>query len=353
MHAHDNALMRLLPEWAEQSAVLLIWPDEQTDWKPYLAEIRQVYAEMVESIARHEQVLLVARDPAAAREWLAGRVSGAAMEAVRLVQAEYDDTWARDTAPLTLSDGHGGLRLVNFRFNGWGDKFSARRDNALNGSLHGQGVFACPMTDADDFVLEGGSLEIGDEGILFTTSPCLLAPHRNQPLTQTDLQRRLCAELGVSEVCWIGHGYLEGDDTDGHIDTLVRCAPGRTLVYVGSGGEDGNQGRELRAMEEDLHAISQRASAPYRLLRLPMPSPIYDDGERLPATYANFLVINGAVLVPTYGQPDNDAEALRVVGEAFPGREIVGIDARTVIRQHGSLHCLTMQMPKGTCQGMA
>lgn len=353
MHTHDNAFMRLLPEWAEQSAVLLIWPDEQTDWKPYLEEIRQVYAEMVESIARHEQVLLVARDPVAAREWLAGRVSGAAMAAVRLVQAEYDDTWARDTAPLTLSDGHGGLRLVNFRFNGWGDKFSARRDNALNGSLHGQGVFACPMTDAGDFVLEGGSLEIGDEGILFTTSPCLLAPHRNQPLTQADLQQRLCAELGVSEVCWIAHGYLEGDDTDGHIDTLVRCAPGRTLVYVGSGGEDGGQGRELRAMEEDLRAISQRASAPYRLLRLPMPSPIYDDGERLPATYANFLVINGAVLVPTYGQPDNDAEALRVVGEAFPGREIVGIDARTVIRQHGSLHCLTMQMPKGTCQGMA
>ena len=232
-----DVAFQLLPEWAEQEAVVLVWPDEQTDWAYILDEIRQTYVEFIEAIAWYEAVWLVARDTAAARAWLAGRLSDRALEAIRWIETEYNDTWARDTMPLTLSDGRGRLRMMDFRFNGWGEKFASDQDNQLGRVLQGKGVFRCPMDHWDDFVLEGGSIEADGEGHLFTTSVCLLAPHRNQPLTQGDLDERLRQAFGVDRVYWIGHGSLEGDDTDGHIDTLVRCAPGHTLLYVGCDDE--------------------------------------------------------------------------------------------------------------------
>lgn len=343
---------RLLPEWAKQETIVLIWPDGLTDWSYILDEIRQTYVSFIENITRFEPVWLIVRDEAEAKAWLAGKLNSQAMKTVRLLQADYNDTWARDTMPLTLSDGKGRLRMADFRFNGWGEKFASERDNLLGRELHRQGVFSCEMTHWDDFVLEGGSIETDGEGNLFTTSPCLLAPHRNQPLTKEEIDERLRKTLGVRQVYWIGHGALEGDDTDGHIDTLVRCAPRHTLLYVGCDDENDPQYAGLKAMEEDLLAINRATDTPYRLLRLPMPDIIRDeDGARLPATYANFLVVNGAVIVPTYGQKGNDAEAKRVVEAAFPGYEVVGVDARTVIRQHGSLHCLSMQIPIGVTQG--
>lgn len=331
-----DAAFQLLPEWAEQEAVVLVWPDEQTDWAYILDEIRQTYVEFIEAIARYEAVWLVARDTAAARAWLAGRLSDRALEAICWIEAEYNDTWARDTMPLTLSDGRGRLRMMDFRFNGWGEKFASDQDNQLGRVLQGKGVFRCPMDHWDDFVLEGGSVEADGEGHLFTTSVCLLAPHRNQPLTQGDLDERLRQAFGVDRVYWIGHGSLDGDDTDGHIDTLVRCAPGHTLLYVGCDDEADPQYADLQAMEADLQAINREAEVAYRLLRLPMPDTILDEeGNRLPATYANFLIVNGAVIVPTYDQPHHDAEALRVVGEAFPEPAAASHSGRGIRRKYG------------------
>ena len=179
-----------------------------------------------------------------------------------------------------------------------------------------------------------------------------MAPHRNQPLSQAEIETRLKRELHAERILWIDHGNLIGDDTDGHIDTLVRICPDDTLLYVGCDDPDDPQYEELHLMEAQLRTFRTLQGHPYRLLKLPMPRPIYEsdfnaEGEhdRLPATYANFLVINGAVLCPTYDQPDLDAEALRLIAQAFPGREIVPIDCRAVIRQHGSLHCCTMQFP--------
>ena len=166
-----------------------------------------------------------------------------------------------------------------------------------------------------------------------------MAPHRNQPLTQQQIDERLKQYLGAERVVWLEHGSLIGDDTDGHIDTLVRICPDDTILYTG--GDDDHP--DLDDMERELQTLRTLDGQPYRLLKLPLPRPIYDDGDRLPATYANYLVVNGAVLVPTYNQPDLDQEAMRVVGLAYPDREIVGIDCRPVIRQHGSLHCCTMQ----------
>jgi len=285
-----------------------------------LAEITATYEEMAREIAKREEVIIV------------GEPS--------------NDTWARDHGFISLVDDQGGRRLLDFRFNGWGEKFPADLDNAINRRLYDEGKLKGEYIDCLDFVLEGGSIESDGKGTVFTTSCCLLAPHRNQPMTQEQIEERLKETLCAERIVWIDHGHLTGDDTDGHIDTLVRVCPDDTLLYVGCDDPEDEQYIDLRLMEEQLKTLRTLDGKPYKLVRLPMPRPIYDGEDRLPATYANFLVVNGAVLCPTYDQPDLDAEALRLIGEAFPDREIVGIDCRSIIKQHGSLHCCTMQYPK-------
>lgn len=303
----------MLAEWEPQSAVQLTWPHKDTDWAPILPEITAVYEEMKREIESRETVIVVDDIP-------------------------HNDTWARDHGFITIEE-NGQLILLDFKFNGWGEKFAAELDNDINRQLYEQQLVKGIYESHLDFVLEGGSIESDGKGTIFTTTCCLMAPHRNQPLTQQEIDQQLKEWLGAERIVWINHGSLIGDDTDGHIDTLVRIAPNDTLLYIGADDEH----PDLLLMEQELQQLRTIDGHPYRLLRLPMPRPIYDDGERLPATYANYLVINGAVLVPTYNQPDLDQEAISTIGKAFPDREIIGIDCRAVIRQHGSLHCCTMQ----------
>lgn len=311
---------RMIAEWEPQSAVQLTWPHAATDWAPILPEITAVYEEMAREIKKRELLIIVDDIP-------------------------HNDTWARDHGFITIEEVSGerlevrGLKLLDFCFNGWGEKFPADLDNQINRRLYEQGLVKGEYEDHLDFVLEGGSIESDGRGTIFTTECCLLAPHRNQPLTKAEIEERLKLWLGAERIVWLQHGSLIGDDTDGHIDTLVRICPNDTLLYID--GDDEHP--DLREMEKELQALRTLEGKPYRLLKLPLPRPIYDEDDRLPATYANYLVINGAVLVPTYGQPDLDAEAMRIIGEAYPDREIVGIDCRAVILQHGSLHCCTMQ----------
>lgn len=286
-----------------------------------LDEITVTYEEMAREIRKREDLLIVG------------------------AEIPTNDTWARDHGFISLVDDQGHRRLLDYRFNGWGEKFPADLDNAINRQLYDQGRLQGEYIDSLDFVLEGGSIESDGKGTVFTTSCCLLAPHRNQPMTKAEIEERLKRDLHVQRVLWIDHGELIGDDTDGHIDTLVRICPDDTLLYIGCDDPEDEQYKDLRLMEEQLKTFRTLEGKPYRLLKLPMPRPILFEGEQLPATYANFLVINGAVLCPTYDQPDLDAEALRLIGEAFPDREIVGIDCRSIIKQHGSLHCCTMQYP--------
>ena len=315
----DTREWRLPAEWEPQWGVQLTWPHANTDWAPMLDEIIATYREMAREIEKREELLVV------------GEPS--------------NDTWARDHGFITLVDDQGHARLLDFCFNGWGEKFPAELDNAINRRLYDEGKVKGEYVDCLDFVLEGGSIESDGKGTVFTTSCCLLAPHRNQPMTKEQIEEHLKQELHAERIVWINHGSLTGDDTDGHIDTLVRICPDDTLLYMGCDNPDDEQYEELYLMEEELKTFRTIEGKPYRLLKLPMPRPIIFEGERLPATYANFLVINGAVLCPTYAQPDLDAEALRLIGEAFPEREIVGIDCRSIIKQHGSLHCCTMQYP--------
>ena len=229
-------------------------------------------------------------------------------------------------------------------------KFKAEKDNAIGRHLHAVNTFNASMENNLDFVLEGGAIESDGQGTIMTTSQCLLAPNRNQPLDRQNIEAELKRRLRATRVIWLDHGTLEGDDTDGHIDTIVRMAPDNTLLYMGCDDTNDSQYDDLKALEKQLLTLRTDDGKPYRLMALPSPSPIYDEGERLPATYANFLIINGAVLMPTYRQPENDAKAKDILAQAFPDRQIVAIDACTAIRQHGSIHCLTMQFPEGVLE---
>jgi len=300
-------------EWERQSAVQLTWPHEHTDWAPILPEITAVYEQMAQEIRKRESLIVVDDIP-------------------------HNDTWARDHGFITVEE-NGTNVLLDFCFNGWGEKFEAELDNQINRHLYDKGIVKGIYEDHLDFVLEGGSIESDGKGTVFTTTCCLMAPHRNQPFTQADIEVRLKEYLGAERIVWLNHGSLIGDDTDGHIDTLVRICPDDTILYTGGDSDH----PDLDLMEEELKALRTLDGKPYRLLKLPLPRPIYDDDYRLPATYANYLVINGAVMVPTYHQQDLDAEAMRIIGEAYPDREIIGIDCCAVIKQHGSLHCCTMQ----------
>ena len=280
-------------EWEPQTAVQLTWPHEGTDWAPMLPEITAVYEEMAREISKRERLIVVDDIP-------------------------HNDTWARD---------HGFITVV------------APPDATPPDLPEREGIVSGQYEPHLDFVLEGGSIESDGQGTIFTTECCLMAPNRNQPLSKQDIEERLKQWLGAERIVWLQHGSLIGDDTDGHIDTLVRICPNDTLLYIGADADH----PDLLLMEQELQALRTLDGQPYRLLRLPMPHPIYDGDDRLPATYANYLVVNGAVLVPTYNQPDLDAEAMHTISLAFPDRDIVGIDCRAVIRQHGSLHCCTMQ----------
>jgi agmatine/peptidylarginine deiminase len=334
-------------EWHHQKAIQLTWPHEATDWRPYLEAINETFVALAREITMREELIVATPHPSEIKELLANKLGETAMKRVNIQTCPTNDTWARDHGALTLlpRNGEGEPLLLDYKFNGWGEKFPWQLDNAINSRLFAQGALQGQMHDCNDFVLEGGSIETDGKGTLLTTSCCLLAPHRNQPMTQAQIEQRLKDDFCVNRVLWLDHGHLDGDDTDGHIDTLVRFAPNDTLLYVGCDNPADSQYGELKAMEEQLRSMRTKERKAYRLLKLPTPHPIYDNGERLPATYANFVVLNGAVIVPTYAQTDLDQEAMRLIGDAFSGREVVGIDSRTVIRQHGSLHCLTMHYP--------
>lgn len=361
----DNTSKYYLPaEWHRQVAVQLTWPHADTDWAPYLDDIVKMELEMAKQITLHENLIVATPHKEEVEAMLRSELSEEQMNRVDVYSVGSNDTWARDHASITLlsADGEATHQLL-FHFNGWGDKFVSDKDNQISGHLlkmdafrqfYGNGVIA---ENHDDFVLEGGAIESDGKGTVFTTSFCLMAPNRNQPLTREEVETQLLERLHAERVVWIDHGQLIGDDTDGHIDTIVRPAPDDTLLYVKCYDENDEQYADFQAMEEQLKTFRTMEGKPYRLLPLPMAKPMYDDGEtvanepfegadRIPATYANFLIINDAVLVPTYGQPELDRQALEVIQQAFPDREVVGIDAQVAVRQHGSLHCLTMQFPE-------
>jgi len=347
---------RLLPEWAEQDAVMLTWPHTNTDWADNLARVEPVYIELAKHITAKQALVIVAHDEAL-KTHINSLLNDAGIKQTRVyfVVTPTNDTWARDHGPLTCSaiEKPEQLKVYDFTFNGWGNKFESALDNQINHILVKQLSNINNQYQALDMVLEGGGIEINEHGVLLTTSECLLNKNRNPNLTPNDIEVLLKAHLGATRFLWVDHGYLAGDDTDSHIDTLVRFAPNNTLVYVKCDDESDEHFSALDAMEKQLKSFKTADNTPYKLIELPWPKAVYDDeNTRLPATYANYLIINNTVLVPTYDDA-SDQRALTQVQKAYPEHTIIGVNCLPIIEQFGSLHCITMQLPRGFLAGAA
>lgn len=339
--------MSYLPaEWHKQSLIQLTWPHIETDWAYMLDEVETCFLNIAYEILERQDLLVVAPEPFSIGDCI--EAHGGNVKRLTVSKVETNDTWARDHAFITMLKEDGTPQLLDFCFNGWGMKYAANYDNLINSRLY----YFCDTLKGEyvyhrNFILEGGSIESDGKGTLLTTRSCLLSSNRNE-MIQEDMEKFLKETFNLKQVLWLSHGYLAGDDTDSHIDTLARFCPDDTIAYVKCTDSNDEHYEELKAMEEELKTFRTLDGKPYRLLPLPMANPIYDDErKRLPATYANFLIMNEAVLYPTYMQYANDMLAKEVLAEAFPGREIVGIDCTALIKQHGSLHCVTMQYPEG------
>jgi len=326
-------MKRVIAEFEEQSFTQIIFPHKNTDWAPYLQEAQECFISIINAIAQFQKCLVVCANTQEVQSLFQKN------ENIVFVEYETDDTWARDISALSVCE-DGNVVLYDFTFNAWGDKFQASKDNLLTQTL--QHCYSAPLKSID-FVLEGGGIESNGEDTLLTTSACLFNKNRNTTLTQEQRTRKLKEYFGLTNVIYLHHGYLAGDDTDSHIDTLARFISHDTIMYISCTNTQDQHYKELKAMEEELNSLAQAHN--YKLIALPMPSACYYNNERLPATYANFLFVNGGVLVPVYGVQE-DAQALAIFEKTFPTRKIVAIDCSVLIRQHGSLHCVTMQFPK-------
>ena len=336
--------VRFPAEWEPQSAVLLAWPHDGTDWADRLGQVEDTYIALVAAIVRHTRAIVCVADDDL-QTYAEARLRSARVDLsrVRFVQVEYDDTWLRDSGPITLRTPDG-FRLLDFRFTGWGGKFEASRDDQLIERLHEAGLFGDAERVSIDFALEGGAIETDGAGTLLTTWKCLHERHPDSD--RASLDARLSQWLAQRRVLWLDHGYLEGDDTDAHIDTLARFAPNDAIVFQACDDPNDAHYAELRAMADEIAALRTADGKPYTLFPLPWAQPILDEGRRLAASYANYLILERAVLMPAYGDPADDAAAAELE-KAYPGREIVQVPCRALIWQNGSLHCITMQLPQG------
>jgi len=336
---------RLPAEWELQDGIMLTWPHENSDWQPILKSVDPTFAEICCQTSKREKVVIVARNDSH-RQHIQELITaaGATLENIVFAITDSNDSWARDHGIISVWENNQ-LLALDFLFNAWGGKYEYQLDNKINFALQQQGIFKAPLKKVD-FVLEGGSIESDGEGTLLTTR-CLLSENRNPGWSQKSIEQELKEQLGVDRILWLYHGELAGDDTDAHIDTLARFTSSSQIAYVKCDDESDEHFATLLLMEQELKSLRTREGLSYDLVPLPLPDPIYNEqAQRLPATYANFLIINDAVLLPVYGQ-QKDQLAIAALQKCFPGRDIVAINCLPLIHQFGSLHCVTMQFPKG------
>ncbi|MEA1917434.1 MAG: agmatine deiminase family protein [Campylobacterota bacterium] len=328
-------MRRVYPEFEEQSFTQLIFPHPFSDWSEYLQEAVESYVKIIKTISKFQKTLIICDDIKRVQSYFENRDN--------LFFLEYlsDDTWARDCSALSVKVDNEPM-LLDFTFTAWGDKFESSKDNLLSSTI--QNVYGASMMKID-LILEGGGVEFNGDGIMLTTSKCLKNSNRNSKISDVVLENELKDIFGLKKILWLNHGYLSGDDTDSHIDTLARFISYDTIVYTTCSDENDEHYTELKLMEKELQSFTCSESEAFNLIPLPLPSPIYYNNERLPATYANFIFVNGGVIVPTYGVKEDEV-ALNIFRKTFLKREVVGVDCSVLIREHGSLHCITMQFPK-------
>jgi agmatine/peptidylarginine deiminase len=334
---------RFPAEWEKQSAVLIAWPHATGDFSNNLESVEQSYSIIADTITQYQRLIIICRDEQHQKH-IENLVSQ--LEDIDFIHAPVNDIWVRDTTFLSIEKGNV-ISYLNFKFNGWGGKYPHDLDNALNNKLSNVKPFKGKSHHDIDFILEGGSIETDGAGTILTTRQCLLNTNRNNGLSQQDIEQQLQIHLAAKRVLWIDQANLPGDDTDAHIDTLARFCSPTTIAYTSCDDYHDVNYDSLKNMELQLQALRTLEDTPYQLVPLPLPAAIFDeDDQQLPANYANFLIINHAVLVPAYGDA-NDTIALERLGKVFPDRKIIAIPCRPLVHQYGSLHCMTMQFPEG------
>lgn len=333
---------RLPAEWEKQDAIQFTFPHADSDWKLILEDAIHVFVTVITAILPFEKVLVVTKDVAKTKNYFKNCPS----QNLFFFDIDSNDTWARDHGGITVSNGKE-LKILDFTFNGWGQKFGAENDNLITEKLHLSKAFKAPLEKVN-FVLEGGAIETDGLGTLITTRHCMQSPHRNPSFSEEQINNLLYQSFGTSNIYWLNNGYLAGDDTDSHIDTLVRFCNPTTIAYVKCYDQQDEHYDSLLKMEAELMNLVDINGNSFHLVPLPWPDACFaNDGQRLPATYANFLIINEAVLLPIY-EVNQDQEAINVLTNIFPERIIIPVLCRTLIKQHGSLHCISMQYPEGS-----
>lgn len=337
---------RLPAEWEPQDAILIAWPHKNTDWEWMLEDVTQLYEALVSVVCDYADVVIAL--PAEAIESVRAGLEAMSvpLEYVYFYPIDTRDIWVRDYGPLTVKLAQG-VKLIDFAFNGCGGRYPSTLDSQVTKKLQAQNAFPAADFESLDFVLEGGAVETDGQGTLLASKTCLLNANRNPGLTASEIEARVKSYFGVNKINYLEHGFLLGDETDGHIDNLARLCPNNTIVYVACDDEQDEHYPELKKMETELRALTANNGQAYRLLPLPWPGTLLSEGDkRLPVTYASFVVINECVLVPIYDAL-SDEDALDVVSQAFPGFEIMGIPCSTLLEQGGSLHRIILPLPEG------
>lgn len=347
MTTNTDILGRLPAEWEPADCVIVSWPHPATDWAYMLPDITACYVSLIKALSTYARVLIVTPDVASTFSLLDDNLD---FSNIRFAEIPTNDTWARDFG-MICTIAADGTRIINdFKFNGWGLKFASCLDNLITRNIIENGLVADDAVYANrlNFVFEGGAIDTDGQGCVLTTSECLLSPNRNGSSSKEEIERYLLSVLGCQKMLWLDYGFLEGDDTDSHVDTLARFLPGGMIAYTSCDRPDDVHYEALQKMEQQLRSFTDIDGRAFRMVDLPIPEAIFDDeGERLPATYANFLLLCGAVLLPVYGDEKYDALAIEKIKAALPLYDVVTIDCRALIQQHGSLHCATMQVPPG------
>ncbi len=345
----EKTHLRMPAEWEPHEATWLAWPHEVSDWPGKFTPIQWVYGEIVRHLSQVEKVRILVQDSDI--EQKARRVlkkSGAQMNAVEFYRIPTDRSWTRDFCPIFVRDAANNCVLLNWQFNGWAKYANSKYDDAVTEVLAPQlgHRMLTPTWKDRRIVLEGGSIDVNGAGSLLTTEECLLSniQARNPELTRQEIEQIFREYLGARHTLWLRSG-IAGDDTHGHVDDLARFTDPRTIVIASENDTAEVNYEPLRENLALLREMRDQDGEPLRIETLPMPQPVFFDGQRLPASYVNFYIANALVLVPTFNDP-NDRVALNKLAELFPAHKIVGIAATDLVLGLGTLHCLTQQQPR-------
>ncbi len=336
---------RMPAEWETHEATWLAWPHNPDTWPGAIEKVPPIWMKMIQAIAPYEKVNLCVNDAETEKKVRQQLEQNGIRENVFLHQIPTNDAWARDHGPVFLKraiDGREELAITDWIFNSWGKKYGKwNLDDVVPKRISEK--FDLPYYEPG-IVLEGGSIDVNGKGTLLTTEQCLLNKNRNPHLSKNEIEEYLKNYLGVSHILWLGEGIV-GDDTDGHIDDITRFVNPNTVITVVEEDPADENYLLLQDNLKRLQSMKDQEGNSLNILTLPMPGPVLFEDQRLPASYANFYITNGSVLVPTY-RHSNDAKALEILQKVFPERKVIGIDCTNLVWGLGAIHCVTQQQPK-------